>query len=151
MKLARALMMFGSPSHRLETQIQATARVLELNASVVYLPGIMLISFGDDATHTSETKFLKQATGLDLGKLLATHKVYWNVRFSPRYPLMIRLYTTVSPLIRPAKISTFSWLLLYTIHGGKPWSLVVWHLRSSALLDSQGMFRPWEKTNCAYV
>jgi hypothetical protein len=73
-------MMFGSPSHRLETQIQATARVLELNASVVYLPGIMLISFGDDATHTSETKFLKQATGLDLGKLLATHKLYWNVR-----------------------------------------------------------------------
>ncbi|WVR06319.1 hypothetical protein IAU60_003349 [Kwoniella sp. DSM 27419] len=79
MKLARALMMFGSPSHRLETQIQATAKVLEINAQVVYLPGTMLISFGDDATHTSETKFLKQATGLDLGKLLATHHLYWNV------------------------------------------------------------------------
>jgi uncharacterized membrane protein YjjP (DUF1212 family) len=79
MKLARALMMFGSPSHRLETQIQATARVLEINAQVVYLPGTMLIAFGDDATHTSETKFLKQATGLDLGKLLATHNLYWNV------------------------------------------------------------------------
>ena len=71
--------MFGSPSHRLETQLQATARVLELNAQVVYLPGTMLLSFGDDATHTSETKFLKQATGLDLGKLLATHRIYWNV------------------------------------------------------------------------
>jgi uncharacterized membrane protein YjjP (DUF1212 family) len=79
MKLARALMMFGSPSHRLESQIQATARVLELNAQVVYMPGTMLISFGDDATHTSETKFLKQATGLDLGKLLATHNLYWKV------------------------------------------------------------------------
>jgi hypothetical protein len=79
MKLARALMMFGSPSHRLETQIQATAKVLEINAQVVYLPGTMLISFGDDATHTSETKFLKQATGLDLGKLKATHDLYWNV------------------------------------------------------------------------
>jgi uncharacterized membrane protein YjjP (DUF1212 family) len=53
--------------------------VLEINAQVVYLPGTMLISFGDDATHTSETKFLKQATGLDLGKLLATHNLYWNV------------------------------------------------------------------------
>ena len=72
-------MMFGSPSHRLETQIQATAKVLELNAQVVYLPGTMLISFGDDATRTSETKFLKQATGLDLGKLLATHNLYWQV------------------------------------------------------------------------
>jgi uncharacterized membrane protein YjjP (DUF1212 family) len=79
MKLARALMMFGSPSHRLETQIQATAKVLEINAQVVYLPGTMLISFGDDATHTSETKFLKQATGLDLGKLQATHDLYWKV------------------------------------------------------------------------
>lgn len=44
----------------------------------------MLISYVDDATHTSETKFLKQATGLDLGKLLATHNLYWNVR--PRLP-----------------------------------------------------------------
>ncbi|WVQ82976.1 hypothetical protein IAT38_005114 [Cryptococcus sp. DSM 104549] len=79
MKLARALMMFGSPSHRLETQIQATAKVLEINCQVVYLPGTMLISFGDDATHTSETKFLKQSTGLDLGKLQATHHLYWNV------------------------------------------------------------------------
>lgn len=79
LKLARALMMFGSPTHRLETQIQATARVLEINAQVVYLPGTMLVSFGDDATHTSETKFLKQSTGLDLGKLLDVHNVYWNV------------------------------------------------------------------------
>ncbi|OXC66991.1 hypothetical protein AYX13_04443 [Cryptococcus neoformans] len=79
LKLARALMMFGSPSHRLETQIQATARVLEINCQVVYLPGTMLVSFGDDATHTSETKFLKQSTGLDLGKLQATHHLYWNV------------------------------------------------------------------------
>jgi hypothetical protein len=43
----------------------------------------MLISFGDDATHTSETKFLKQATGLDLGKLLATHHLYWNGSLTP--------------------------------------------------------------------
>jgi hypothetical protein len=45
----------------------------------VYLPGTCLVSFGDDATHTSETKFLKQATGLDLQKLFATHHVYWDV------------------------------------------------------------------------
>lgn len=36
-------------------------------------------SFADDSTHTSETKFLKQAGGVDLGKLLATHKLYWAV------------------------------------------------------------------------
>lgn len=43
LKLARALMMFGSPTHRLETQIQATAKVLDISAQVVYLPNIMLM------------------------------------------------------------------------------------------------------------
>jgi uncharacterized membrane protein YjjP (DUF1212 family) len=85
---------------------------------MVYIPGVMLVSFGDPATHTSETKvrllslprlplssplpllasriprltslvfflfliaaqqFLKQANGLDLGKLLSAHMLYWNV------------------------------------------------------------------------
>jgi uncharacterized membrane protein YjjP (DUF1212 family) len=79
LKLARALMMMGAPSHRLEAQLQATARVLDINCQMVYIPGVMLVSFGDPATHTSETKFLKQANGLDLGKLLSAHMLYWNV------------------------------------------------------------------------
>ncbi|CAK9779776.1 DUF1212-domain-containing protein [Cutaneotrichosporon oleaginosum] len=79
MKLARALMMFGSPTHRLETQIQATARVLDISVQVVYLPNIVMISFADDSTHTSETKFMKQAGTVDLGKLLTTHNIYWAV------------------------------------------------------------------------
>ncbi|EKC97725.1 hypothetical protein A1Q2_07924 [Trichosporon asahii var. asahii CBS 8904] len=79
LQLARALMMFGSPSHRLETQIQATAKVLGLNVQVVYIPGVMLVSFADDNTHTTEVKFLKQQTGLDLGKLLLVHNIYWMV------------------------------------------------------------------------
>lgn len=56
LKLARAFMMFGAPSHRLEAQMQATARVLEVNCQMVYIPGVMLVSFGDPTTHTSETK-----------------------------------------------------------------------------------------------
>ncbi|KAK4055809.1 pheromone-regulated protein prm10 [Microbotryomycetes sp. JL221] len=79
MKLARAFMMFGAPSHRLEAQMQATARVLELNCQVIYIPGVMLLSFGDSATHTSEVKFLKQANGLDLGKLRSTYQCYYQV------------------------------------------------------------------------
>ncbi|GAA5991484.1 hypothetical protein JCM11641_002055 [Rhodosporidiobolus odoratus] len=79
MKMARAFMMFGAPSHRLEAQMQATARVLEINCQVIYIPGVMLISFGDVATHTSDIKFLKQANGLDLGKLLAAYMVYFKV------------------------------------------------------------------------
>ena len=56
MRLAKALMTFGAPSHRLEAQMQATARVLEINCQVIYIPGVMLISFGDAATHTSDIK-----------------------------------------------------------------------------------------------
>lgn len=79
LKLSRALMMFGAPTHRIETQIQQTARVLEINCRCIYLPNLMLVAFGDDTTHTSETKFVKQAGGLDLTKLTDMHSIYWNV------------------------------------------------------------------------
>ncbi|QRW22812.1 pheromone-regulated membrane protein [Rhizoctonia solani] len=69
----------GAPSHRLEAQIQATARVLDIQVSCMYLPSVMLFSFGDTATHTSDTKFLKQSSALDLGKLLDAHRIYWRV------------------------------------------------------------------------
>lgn len=111
---------FGAPSHRLEAQMQATARVLEINCQVIYIPGVMLVSFGDVATHTSEIKvrldgsialrremansffrspisqFLKQANGLDLGKLLASYMVYYNVR-PPRFLTFPLLLTSISP------------------------------------------------------
>lgn len=79
LKLSRCLMMFGAPTHRIETQIQQTATVLEINCRCVYFPNLMLLSFGDDATHTSETKIIKQASVLDLTKLTDMHTVYWNV------------------------------------------------------------------------
>ncbi|KDN45288.1 DUF1212-domain-containing protein [Tilletiaria anomala UBC 951] len=79
LKLARALMMFGAPTHRIETQIQQTARVLEINCRCIYFPNLMLVAFGDDATHTSETKFIKQAGVLDLTKLTDMHTIYWKV------------------------------------------------------------------------
>lgn len=79
LKLSRALMMFGAPTHRIETQIQQTARVLEINCRCIYLPNLMLFAFGDDATHTSETKFIKQGGGIDFTKLTDMHTIYWNV------------------------------------------------------------------------
>ncbi|CDR46342.1 hypothetical protein NBRC10512_007419 [Rhodotorula toruloides] len=80
LKLARAFMMFGAPSHRLEAQLQATARVLELpHCSCLYLPGCLLVNFGDPATFTSDIRFLKQASGLDIGKLKSTYWIYHKV------------------------------------------------------------------------
>ncbi|GAA6034662.1 hypothetical protein JCM8097_001104 [Rhodosporidiobolus ruineniae] len=80
LKLARSFMMFGAPTHRLEAQIQATARVLELpHCTALYLPNLFLVNFGDPATMTSDIKFLKQPSGLDFGKLKTTYWIYNRV------------------------------------------------------------------------
>ncbi|ESK97089.1 pheromone-regulated membrane protein prm10 [Moniliophthora roreri MCA 2997] len=79
LKLARVMMMFGAPAHRLQSQIKATARVLEVEISCMYLPDVMLISFDDSHTGTSQVKFLRQSSSLDLGKLSDAYKVYWKV------------------------------------------------------------------------
>lgn len=83
LKLARALMMFGAPTHRLQSQMQSTARVLDIELSCMYLPDIMLISFDDSVTSTSNIKFIRQGSALDLGKLQDAYKLYWKVRLSP--------------------------------------------------------------------
>lgn len=79
LKLARAMMMFGGPTHRLQAQIQSTAHVLEISLSCLYLPDVMLIAFDDDITSTSSVKLIRQSSALDLGKLQGAHKIYWGV------------------------------------------------------------------------
>lgn len=82
MKLTRAMMMFGGPSHRLQAQIQSAARVLDIKLSFMYLPDIVFISFDDDATGTSHIKLIRQASVLDLGKLNDAFALYWKVGLS---------------------------------------------------------------------
>lgn len=72
-------MLYGAPSHRLESQILATARVLALPAQVIIWPGVALISFQDKVAKTSETHIVKVTTRLMLGKLHAVHKIYRSV------------------------------------------------------------------------
>lgn len=69
-------MIFGAPSHRLESQLSATAMVLELDAQFIHLPSIVMVSFGDTETKTSETVFIKASGGLELGKLHKVHSIY---------------------------------------------------------------------------
>ncbi|KAA1091202.1 hypothetical protein PGT21_028315 [Puccinia graminis f. sp. tritici] len=79
LQLTRALMMFGGPSHRLESQILATARVLEIDLQVVLIYSVCIFSFQDEATRTSETKFIKQSPNVDLGKLTDLATLHWEV------------------------------------------------------------------------
>ena len=76
LRLARALMTYGAPSHRIESQLVAAARILEINAEFIHLPSVIICCFGDNDTMTSETHFVKGAGGLALGNLHKVHLVY---------------------------------------------------------------------------
>ncbi|KAI0081836.1 DUF1212-domain-containing protein [Panus rudis PR-1116 ss-1] len=76
MTLARALMVFGAPSHRIESQLLSAARILEIDAEYVCLPGVIICSFGDPDTKTTDTHFLKAGGRLSLGALHEVHQIY---------------------------------------------------------------------------
>lgn len=78
-KLCRALMLYGAPTHRLEEYLSMSARVLEIEGQFLYLPGCMVISFDDMSTHTTEVRIVRTVQGIDLGKLKDVHQVYKEV------------------------------------------------------------------------
>ncbi|KAF1912182.1 hypothetical protein BDU57DRAFT_81866 [Ampelomyces quisqualis] len=78
-KLCKALMMYGAPTHRLEEYLNMSARVLEIEAQFLYMPGCMIIAFDDSSVHTSEVKLVRTSQGVDLGKLRDVHEIYKDV------------------------------------------------------------------------
>ena len=78
-RMCRALMLFGAPTHRLEEYLATTAKILEINSQFLYIPGCMIISFDDALTHTAEVKIVRTAQGVNLGKLKDTHEIYKEV------------------------------------------------------------------------
>ncbi|RDB21619.1 Pheromone-regulated membrane protein 10 [Hypsizygus marmoreus] len=85
MKLGRAMMMFGGPSHRLQSQIKSTATVLDIELSCIYIPDVLLLSFDDTSTSTSNVKFIRQGSSLDLGKLVDAYALYTKVIYDKLY------------------------------------------------------------------
>jgi uncharacterized membrane protein YjjP (DUF1212 family) len=79
LRLCKALMKYGAPTHRLEEYMRMTAQVLQVNGQFLYIPGCMVISFDDAATHTADLKLVKAAQGVDLGRLSEVHKIYKEV------------------------------------------------------------------------
>lgn len=79
LKLCRALMLYGAPTHRLEEYLAMSARVLEIEGQFLYMPSCMIISFDDCATHTAEIKVVRVPQGIDLGRLRDVHNIYKEV------------------------------------------------------------------------
>lgn len=68
-QLARCLMRYGCPSHRLESVIRQVSKTLRIEADYVYIPNIMLMSFMDTSTHTTETYFVRELQGFHMSRL----------------------------------------------------------------------------------
>jgi uncharacterized membrane protein YjjP (DUF1212 family) len=79
LRMCKALMLYGAPTHRLEEYLTMTARVLEIDAQFIYFPGCMIVSFGDPTTRTSEVQLVRCSQGLDLYKLHRVHRIYKKV------------------------------------------------------------------------
>ncbi|EPQ59410.1 DUF1212-domain-containing protein [Gloeophyllum trabeum ATCC 11539] len=79
MTLARALLTFGAPSHRIESQLVSASRILEVDAEFIHIPGVIICSFGDSETKTSESHFVKCGGRIDLGRLHRVHRIYRSV------------------------------------------------------------------------
>ncbi len=75
----RALMTFAAPSHRIESQLVAAARIIGVDAEFIHLQNIFLLSFADPETCTSETHFIKCSGRLALGNLKTVHQIYCQV------------------------------------------------------------------------
>ncbi|ODQ80958.1 hypothetical protein BABINDRAFT_160392 [Babjeviella inositovora NRRL Y-12698] len=76
LRMCRALMLYGAPTHRLEEYMTMTSRVLEIDGQFIYFPGCMIVSFGDATTRTSEMHLVRCSQGLDLSRLADVHKIY---------------------------------------------------------------------------
>ena len=79
LKLCKALIAYGAPTHRLEEYMKMSARTMEIDGQFLYLPGCMIISFDDSSTHTTEVKIVRIPQGVNLGKLRDVHGIYKNV------------------------------------------------------------------------
>ncbi|CAR29793.1 hypothetical protein ZYGR_0AD04770 [Zygosaccharomyces rouxii] len=79
LRMCKGLMMYGAPTHRLEEYMIMTSRVLEIDGQFLYLPGCMIVSFGDATTRTSEVQLVRCAQGLNLWKLHQVHSIYKQV------------------------------------------------------------------------
>lgn len=73
--LAKALLVYGAPTHRVEWYVEKAAACLGIRAQVFYLPDHFLLSFDDESTYKSEFQLAKGG-GNDLGRFEDVHHIY---------------------------------------------------------------------------
>ncbi|KAI8991885.1 hypothetical protein BDF20DRAFT_812672 [Mycotypha africana] len=74
-KLCKSLMLYGCPAHRLESAMQKVSRTLAVDAEYIYIPNVMLVTFIDNTTHTTETHFIRQAQSFEMHRLADIYRL----------------------------------------------------------------------------
>ncbi|KAG6108422.1 hypothetical protein E4U14_003669 [Claviceps sp. LM454 group G7] len=78
-KLCRALIMYGAPTHRLEEYMSMSSRALEIEGQFFYIPDCMTISFDESKAHSTEVELVRVLQGIDLRKLQDVHDINMDV------------------------------------------------------------------------
>lgn len=76
MTLAKSLLFFGSPSHRIEAQLNSLAKVFNIEAQFLHSTSTIQVSFGNPETGQSETCLIKSPVSLALSRIHAVHNIY---------------------------------------------------------------------------
>lgn len=113
-EMAKAMMAYGAPTHRLEESLMMAARKLRIQASFQYLPSCMIISFDDPELHTTELKLIKEPTAVDLGKLLDIQHVYKDVMHN-HYSVYDAIDDLAAIRTEPKRYKTWQLVLAYGI------------------------------------
>ncbi|KAL1670420.1 hypothetical protein GGG16DRAFT_95861 [Schizophyllum commune] len=106
--LAKALLTFGAPSHRIESQLSAASGILEADAEFVHIPNIIIVSIKNADAKNTRTHFVRATGRVALTSLHKVHLIYRDVlhdkvgvsegaqaikallRRGPIYPLAVR-------------------------------------------------------------
>ena len=79
MTLAKTLLALGSPSHRIQAQLESTSSKLQLQLEYMHLPNLIILSYMDSETHTNQTKFIRAGSRISLTPIHKVHLVYRDV------------------------------------------------------------------------
>ena len=77
--LAQSLLSFGAPSHRIESQLDSAAAILQINVSFIHMPGLIIANLMDNGTSVSEMRFVRAGGRIALTNLHRVHLVYRDV------------------------------------------------------------------------
>ncbi|TRM66395.1 hypothetical protein BD626DRAFT_546679 [Schizophyllum amplum] len=77
--LAKALLTFGAPSHRIESQLSAASGILEADAEFVHIPNIIIVSIKNANAKNTRTHFVRASGRVALTSLHKVHLIYRDV------------------------------------------------------------------------